>query len=220
MAKKSRRSRQNAPDGNAATQECFHGGPPPGSNFSPICSQFVQSFYDTHDVVMDTDTTCMSVFTAMRITFDNFPQVLNDALLRKTIKSIFLAFETCNILRGYTKAATLTAGAIIALKSHDNILEYIPARKKNAEIAAGGERAGIKYIMKENPTCTCLKQKYEEEYKQPKINLCNYCGELRKDSKILVCSKCVTTQYCSKKCQVIDWREHKKVCKNFKAIDK
>ena len=203
------------------TEACHHGGPPRGSN-SPhlsICAQFIECFYRTHDVVMDTDTTCLSVFTAMGITFDNFPQVLNDSVLRETIKGLFLQYVTHKILDGKTEGATLTAGAIIALKSHDNILEYGPARKKNAEVAVGGERAAIKFIIKENPTCSCLKQKYKEEYKpQPKINFCGYCREHKEDSKIMLCSKCGFTQYCSKKCQVDHWPEHKKDCKNFKAM--
>ena len=131
----------------------------------------------------------------------------------------FLQFETSRILRGKTNGVALTANSIIALKSHGNILEYGPARKKTAEIVAGGERAAIKFLMKENPVCVCLKQKYNEEYKpQPKINFCNYCREHSEDSKIMLCSKCGMTQYCSKKCQVDHWPEHKKDCKNFKAM--
>jgi hypothetical protein len=38
----------------------------------------------------------------------------------------------------------------------------------------------------------------------------SYGGE---DSKLLTCSGCLTTFYCSKECQKIDWKKHKTHCK-------
>lgn len=42
----------------------------------------------------------------------------------------------------------------------------------------------------------------------PKCNACNNDG-------INKCSKCKTTFYCSKECQIKDFKMHKKVCKMY-----
>ena len=39
---------------------------------------------------------------------------------------------------------------------------------------------------------------------------CNVC---KKKGKMKKCSRCRSTYYCSRECQVKDWEEHKKVCK-------
>lgn len=39
---------------------------------------------------------------------------------------------------------------------------------------------------------------------------CNTC--LKTETKLLSCSRCKRTSYCSKECQKQDWKEHKKDC--------
>ena len=40
----------------------------------------------------------------------------------------------------------------------------------------------------------------------------NCCGCGKAAVKLMKCSKCKTVSYCSRECQVADWKEHKKVC--------
>ncbi|MFC1842121.1 zinc finger MYND domain-containing protein [Candidatus Dependentiae bacterium] len=42
---------------------------------------------------------------------------------------------------------------------------------------------------------------------------CNTCG--KEGKKLQKCSACKKTYYCSRKCQIKDWKEHKKICKKL-----
>jgi len=48
-----------------------------------------------------------------------------------------------------------------------------------------------------------------DEYKVSSVKFCFNCGSRENLKK---CSKCQNTYYCSKECQVSDWKEHKKTC--------
>ena len=50
--------------------------------------------------------------------------------------------------------------------------------------------------------------------------VCGHCG--KKDKvKLMKCSSCLSVSYCSKKCQVEDWKtNHKKVCKTLREKDR
>lgn len=55
-----------------------------------------------------------------------------------------------------------------------------------------------------------LEEKVEDDNNKPKWNICEYCttkGCLAK------CSRCKGVYYCSKECQVQDWKTHKVNCK-------
>ena len=49
-------------------------------------------------------------------------------------------------------------------------------------------------------------QKIKNQY-----GICNFC---KCDAKFQ-CGKCNTSRYCSKECQVSDWKRHKKICKSL-----
>jgi hypothetical protein len=48
------------------------------------------------------------------------------------------------------------------------------------------------------------------------VRLCRNCGkdgfDLGLNVKLLVCSRCKATYYCTKECQVADWKKHRKTC--------
>ncbi|GFH55178.1 hypothetical protein CTEN210_11654 [Chaetoceros tenuissimus] len=41
---------------------------------------------------------------------------------------------------------------------------------------------------------------------------CTHCCKVNLDKELLVCAKCKYAGYCSKECQVSDWKNHKKIC--------
>ena len=41
---------------------------------------------------------------------------------------------------------------------------------------------------------------------------CSKCGKIKDVISFLRCGRCYATEYCSKKCQTEDWREHKQTC--------
>ena len=51
---------------------------------------------------------------------------------------------------------------------------------------------------------------------QSKPSYCVVCGAL---SKLLACARCSMTVYCSRRCQKIHWKSHKKVCKSLIVLD-
>jgi hypothetical protein len=46
---------------------------------------------------------------------------------------------------------------------------------------------------------------------------CECCGKGDDDTKLMVCSRCHSVEYCSKECQKNDYAKHKKICKKLKA---
>jgi len=62
-------------------------------------------------------------------------------------------------------------------------------------------------------------KKNDLDYKK----ICGNCNKLEKsnkDSKLLKCGGCKIQYYCSKECQVKDWKEHKKICKRMNNANK
>lgn len=42
--------------------------------------------------------------------------------------------------------------------------------------------------------------------------MCKYCSAIEGDIKYKICSSCRSVYYCSKECQIKDWKEHKNEC--------
>lgn len=64
--------------------------------------------------------------------------------------------------------------------------------------------------LKERISCGCLDELGDETRKDQAK--CEFCGKTAIFAKILLCAKCKDRRYCSKECQVSDWKEHKKGC--------
>ena len=65
-------------------------------------------------------------------------------------------------------------------------------------------------------TCKCLKKRHLEARKtMPKMGECNHCGEAKERRLLMVCSRCMIVQYCSRKCQVAALPEHRGDCDIF-----
>lgn len=72
-------------------------------------------------------------------------------------------------------------------------------------------------FFKKRIPCSCLDEKLEEVKDITKVSICYNpkCpvprGEVER-SKTMCCSRCRMALYCSRECQVADWREHKSQC--------
>jgi hypothetical protein len=54
------------------------------------------------------------------------------------------------------------------------------------------------------------------------VRICRHCGkiEAHMDSALLMkCQRCKVTYYCSKECQVVDWKSHKKMCNSALEVN-
>ena len=53
-------------------------------------------------------------------------------------------------------------------------------------------------------------KKRQQATSRGQINICDHCGQ---PGFTKVCAKCCVAQYCGKECQTLDWKSHRKVCK-------
>lgn len=62
---------------------------------------------------------------------------------------------------------------------------------------------------------SCFQPITKEAEKKPETakEICAKCGEAGGSRTLLTCARCKVQKYCSKECQVADWKAHKKCCK-------
>ena len=53
-----------------------------------------------------------------------------------------------------------------------------------------------------------------------KENMCHTCHKVAQDNALKTCSRCKKVKYCSKECQVKDWKLHKKNCRKIVKVPK
>jgi len=49
----------------------------------------------------------------------------------------------------------------------------------------------------------------------PKLGLCWGCEKEVERTALSVCSRCMIEKYCSRECQLADWRDHKEQCDDY-----
>ena len=67
-------------------------------------------------------------------------------------------------------------------------------------------------FYRKRASCSCIKELHLEIKKldPKKMGTCWNCDKELERYLLMVCSRCMVTQYCSRKCQVAHWPEHKK----------
>jgi hypothetical protein len=73
----------------------------------------------------------------------------------------------------------------------------------------------VLFLSKQIP-CSCLDEAKMNAKQAPKTGRCRYCNSEKLKFELKKCSQCQLVQYCSKKCQLADWRAgHKKECEEY-----
>ena len=81
-------------------------------------------------------------------------------------------------------------------------------------------RDALKFFRKRT-SCKCLKKMHLEARKTlPKLGSCWNCDKEAERVSLSVCSKCMVMQYCSRECQVANYKEHKEYCDEYARIHK
>jgi hypothetical protein len=82
----------------------------------------------------------------------------------------------------------------------------------------GCDHGLVMFLSKQIP-CSCLEEDKNNAKQAPKKRGCNYCYSEDLKMELKKCSQCEAVKYCSKECQVADWRAgHKKECNGFKGL--
>jgi len=64
--------------------------------------------------------------------------------------------------------------------------------------------------------CSCLKKMHLEARKTiPKMGKCDHCGVVKERALLMVCSRCMIDQYCSRECQVLASPKHREDCDKY-----
>lgn len=145
-------------------------------------------------------------------------EVWDDSRMGKMAIDVMLRVGTNAILSGddqdMTSSYTFSKGILL--------LEYYRSQCATAATmtAAMKDRSAdrdiIKFYLKRTP-CSCLKQKYSQAKKCPKIGVCYHCKQKKERKYLMVCNGCNFAQYCSQECQVGDWPNHKGLCREIQV---
>ena len=173
--------------------------------------------------------------------FLTHPQLFNDERLKKKVINILTSIGTSLLSKNRneyvcgdrehvaTGWALLVARSIVVLEHHtvngrlEDVLRSREVAKKRRDFDLGitansGRRDTLKFYSK-RASCSCLKGIHQMvRATQPKIGRCHWCNQMRDRKALSVCSRCMISQYCSRKCQVSAWDEHKEDCKQFVSV--
>ena len=87
-------------------------------------------------------------------------------------------------------------------------------QRKLRDLVRGSERDIVRFFYSSSK-CACLKDRYKEVKKQPKIGYCYHCQDQKERKDLKVCAGCRLSQYCSRSCQRCAWPTHKSSCEEL-----
>ncbi|GFH49166.1 hypothetical protein CTEN210_05642 [Chaetoceros tenuissimus] len=90
-------------------------------------------------------------------------------------------------------------GRIKPCAENEHMMEILEALKKFIDMGLTSGNSDDQYI---SMTSFC----------------CSKCEKVDYTRKLLVCGKCKHWGYCSRECQIADWKDHKQTCKSIKSL--
>lgn len=210
---------------------CDHGFAPHDVRIWAYCNEFGVNF---DAAAARTDDLPTSLSVATQATRKEFPDVANDPAKREMIASNLIAEATQIILDGHSYGrGRVRTYACVAYFHEQYIAVYLNKAQSSLNMRKifelhhdiCDERTLISFLQKRIP-CSCLDAKYEAVKSMKKMGICchfsykgiNCCslpdGKIER-SKMLKCSRCNRAYYCSRKCALEDWEEHKHDCLSF-----
>jgi len=98
-------------------------------------------------------------------------------------------------------------------------LSHIESDVNSISVSGYGIGLGIRDLLKfyrKRMSCSCLKRLHLEARKtHPKLWECHNCKVGMKREILMVCSRCMITEYCSRECQVTASPRHRTLCDTF-----
>ena len=204
-------------DGTVVTQ-CNH-----GLAEVPDVSHPVSSFIDS-----------LFLDPKLRRVLSNHPQICNNNNNRKLVVHMLIRIAATNLIHNKDGlGSTLALGSTTAILVLENYDETIGSHLDNYDLAMcnrivasktrdlgtdytnKSKRDLLKFFRK-RMNCKCLKKMHLEARKTvPKMGKCDHCGVVKERALLMVCSRCMIDQYCSRKCQVAASPNHQIRCDDF-----
>lgn len=217
--------------------ECRHGcGCILPTDIDHPVSKFMNDFITYRDADKNADYSTVKMMCA---TFQTHPNVWNNNGYKEMLLNILTSMGT-NLLLMELMEPVLNKdkGMLWALRIADTLavlenynggsFEMVFSSRKvltklrdfGISVGSGKSRDVLKFYSK-RISCSCLKTMHQEARRtQPKTGLCFGCGEEMERVALSVCSRCIIAQYCSRQCQVADWREHETDCDMYVKTQK
>ena len=206
--------------------QCLHGIE--ASRVSVICAQFVDAFKKLFPVFSSGLPLKIveGLEAAQDATMGEFAEVWHDAAKINQAMSFLLYEGAESVLDGSIDHARGMATLSRYLE------EYIAVELKRNQALINWPKINESYkadvhtlatFFKKRIPCSCLDERYQEVKVVTKVSICYNprCpipqGEVE-HSKTMCCSRCRCAIYCSRECQVADWRVHKPYCDANTAI--
>ena len=202
------------------------------------CVAFFKSFCDEYDACCEESISrCRSnpnVYELFDYVYEAtkaiHADVWTDPDMMQRVASHFIIHGTNEILEGnYLQAGIRAmcsnffeqwAAKIRENETQDScdwkIFQTLCGWTKISELCLGDEHTIVSFCRK-RITCKCLDDKYKEVKSIPKMGLCmnpscSLPDNFAVRSKMLYCTQCCHSNYCSRECQVAHWPTHKKFC--------
>ena len=213
------------------SEECYHGFDPTPT--SHVCFSFMQSFYEEFNACCaESDPYMIHLFEHIyEATKTKYAEVWNDPDMVQRVASHFIIHGTNEIiLEGNYYVAAYSAvfssffEQLAATEICTNENQGDPFKVflllcdwcKVYELYKGDEHTLVSFFRK-RITCNCLDNKYKEVQSIAKIGFCSNPNCILPDKKIargkmMSCTQCRRSSYCSRECQVAHWPKHKQLC--------
>ncbi len=210
-------------DNSAVLQKCRHSFELEGRE-ERLCFEFVDAFFDGYSaccVAGDDIGACLIEGT--KATKEKFESVLKDVAMMENVVSFCLASGAQYILDGKESAVHFQASLACYFEQYIAFVleETQPFVNMTliAELQWADMNTLVNYFRKRIP-CKCLDRKYKEVKSVIKMGLCanSECSLPERQverKKMLCCTGCSGTYYCSYECQKSHWKRHKEECKRW-----
>jgi len=138
----------------------------------------------------------------------------------KQVVSFYLFNGTKGVLEGDIVVARFHASIACYFEEHIAVdlqkTKFTYDLTKVAELWSADEHTLVKYLRKNIP-CKCLDEKYKEVKSITMMGVCfnpkcSIPDRMVERSKMLYCTRCCISNYCSAECQKANWPRHKEFC--------
>ena len=169
----------------------------------------------------------MIVSKNLRAIFQTHKQIWNNESYRKIVLETLIRIGTNMLLKDKSDMIwhVFTAQAIIAIEHYNGKVgiesvmnsRVVASKWRDLSLFSIGSRRrdALKFFRKRT-SCKCLKKIHLEARKAlPKVGQCMNCDKEMERVSLSVCSQCMVHQYCSRKCQIAAWPDHKRSCVEY-----